>query len=239
MNIGKKTVLLGAHQFVLHPYYVAKAWNRLYPWPRQGLSRLALLSAFIVHDFGYLTLRADNLDGPEGERHVEFGAELMTRLFGKQWGDFTRYHSRYYSRAAGVNYSRLCAADKLAPALMPDALYKAQVKLSGEVWEYVYHYHHGKYREELGAHAASVVSEADLAERKLTPHTQAAIDEWHTHTMSFLRDWAYEHAAHADPEPQHTPLTPALRRLGLLALGGVALGAVWGMRQWEMSRGRR
>ena len=71
MRVGTKSVLFGAHQFLIHPWFVAAAWWRLYgfPWdPR-------LWVAFFVHDLGYLG--KPNMDGPEGERHVEFGARVM------------------------------------------------------------------------------------------------------------------------------------------------------------------
>ena len=75
MKIGTKSVLFGAHCFFLHPWFVAAAWWKLYgfPWdPR-------LWVAFFVHDIGYLG--KPNMDGPEGERHVEVGARIMSFLF--------------------------------------------------------------------------------------------------------------------------------------------------------------
>ena len=50
MNIGTKSVLFGAHQFLIHPWFVAWGWWTLYgfPWdPR-------LWVAFVVHDLGYI-----------------------------------------------------------------------------------------------------------------------------------------------------------------------------------------
>ena len=75
MKIGTKSVLFGAHCFFLDPWFVAVAWWRLYgfPWdPR-------LWVAFFVHDIGYLG--KPNMDRPEGERHVEVGARIMSFLF--------------------------------------------------------------------------------------------------------------------------------------------------------------
>ncbi len=75
MKIGTKSVLFGAHQFLLHPLFVALAWTRLYgfPWdPR-------LWVAFFVHDLGYWG--KPNMDGPEGEEHPFLGARIMQRLF--------------------------------------------------------------------------------------------------------------------------------------------------------------
>ncbi len=49
MTVGTRSVLFSAHQFVIHPWFVAAAWWRLYgfPWaPR-------LWVAFFVHDLGH------------------------------------------------------------------------------------------------------------------------------------------------------------------------------------------
>lgn len=75
MKIGTKSILFGAHQFLLHPVFVAWAWIQLYgfPWdPRIWI-------AFFVHDLGYLG--KPNMDGAEGETHVELGARIMHFLF--------------------------------------------------------------------------------------------------------------------------------------------------------------
>ena len=75
MKIGTKSILFGAHQFLLHPLFVALAWWQLYgfPWdPR-------LWVAFFVHDLGYWG--KPNMDGPEGEEHPLLGAAIMGRLF--------------------------------------------------------------------------------------------------------------------------------------------------------------
>lgn len=193
MNLGVKTVLYGAHQFILHPLYVRRAWQRLYGPPRG----VALHAAFIVHDLGYLTQNCVNLDDEAGEAHVLFGAGVMTALFGEEWGTFTRNHSRYWAQRSGQPVSRLCVADKLAPALMPAWLYLMQVILTGEVWEYVIAYHYGKYRRED-------TPEADIAHlhaRRLNAHTARAILAWYASTMRFFRQYAEEHAAQATPEP--------------------------------------
>lgn len=75
MKVGTKSVLFGAHCFLWHPLFVAIAWIKLYGWtwdPRIWI-------AFVVHDLGYWG--KPNMDGPEGELHVEFGARVMHRLF--------------------------------------------------------------------------------------------------------------------------------------------------------------
>lgn len=131
MRIGTKSVLFGAHCFFIHPYLVALAWWKLYGFPFDP----RLWVAFIVHDLGYWG--KPNMDGPEGETHVLFGATLMYRLFGWEWHDLCLYHSRFYAKKNGEPFSRLCVADKLSIALEPWWLYLPRVILSGEVKEYM------------------------------------------------------------------------------------------------------
>lgn len=72
MKVGTKSVLFGAHCFLIHPFFVLISWWKLYgfPWdPR-------LWIAFFVHDLGYLG--KPNMDGDEGETHVELGAKIMS-----------------------------------------------------------------------------------------------------------------------------------------------------------------
>jgi hypothetical protein len=50
MRVGTKSVIFGVHSILVHPFFVAWAWSRLYgfPWdPRLWL-------AFLVHDIGYV-----------------------------------------------------------------------------------------------------------------------------------------------------------------------------------------
>lgn len=75
MKIGTKSVLFGAHQFLIHPLFVAAAWWRLYGFPRDP----RLWVAFFIHDLGYIG--KPNMDGPEGEAHPELGARIMGELF--------------------------------------------------------------------------------------------------------------------------------------------------------------
>jgi hypothetical protein len=130
VKLGTRSLLCGAHQFVLHPLFVAIAWTQLYGFPLDP--RLWL--AFLLHDVGYFGL--SNMDGAEGKKHVELGGRLMS-IFGREWGDLTRYHSRSYAALDGAQPSRLCAADKLATCLVPVGLYLFMVNLSGEIEEYM------------------------------------------------------------------------------------------------------
>ncbi len=75
MKVGTKSLLFGAHQFILHPVLVAFAWYRLYGFPFDP----RLWIAFIVYDWGYWG-KAD-MDGAEGETHVFY--LFRTRLIGE------------------------------------------------------------------------------------------------------------------------------------------------------------
>lgn len=162
MKIGTKSILYGAHCFFLHPIFLFIAWCKLFGFPFD----LRLWIAFFVHDLGYWGKQ--NMDGDEGERHVEFGAKIMG-LFdqncknpicykrtngldnivgydGKivhscpechKWRNLSKYHSRFYAKKDGVDYSRLCVADKLAICLEPSWLYLFRVNLTGEINEYM------------------------------------------------------------------------------------------------------
>jgi hypothetical protein len=144
MKTGTKSVLFGAHCFLLHPWFVAAAWWQLYGFPFDP----RLWMAFIVHDIGYIG--KPNMDGPEGERHPYRGAQIMGALFGERWYRFTLLHSRYLAKTLGSQPSRLCVADKLAIALTPAWLYLPMVRATGEVREYMAHApHSSKGNEKL------------------------------------------------------------------------------------------
>lgn len=153
MKIGTKSVLYGAHCFLVHPICIFIAWWKLYGFPFDP----RLWVAFFVHDLGYLG--KPNMDGPEGETHVELGARIMHKLFdwkkvagspyydlktGKPvivyrdiWGNFSMYHSRFYAKKDGVIPSKLCMADKLAICYDPTWFYLLRVNMTGEVKEYM------------------------------------------------------------------------------------------------------
>lgn len=175
MNIGTRSVLFGAHQFAIHPWFVALAWWRLYGFPFDP----RLWIAFFVHDLGYIG--KPNMDGPEGETHVEFGARLMGFLFGHEWHDFCLYHSRFYARKNGAQFSKLCVADKLATVLTPFWLYMPLVRLSGEVREYMTIAGRGKYQGEP----------TTIQER--VKISTASIRTWHSAMVSYMHRWVEEH----------------------------------------------
>jgi len=75
MKVGTKSVLFGAHCFFIHPIFVAIAWTKLYGFPFDP----RIWVAFFVHDLGYWG--KPNMDGSEGETHVELGDKIMHFLF--------------------------------------------------------------------------------------------------------------------------------------------------------------
>jgi len=168
MKIGTKSVLFGAHQFLIHPWFVAAAWTKLYGAPRDP----RLWAAFFVHDLGYIG--KPNMDGPEGEAHVELGARIMARAFGEEWGNFCRYHSRFYAKRDKQPFSRLCVADKLAVALEPWWFYLPRANASGELREYMGQSRNAKY--------ASM--NLDLSGQR----------EWFASLKVYLKAWVAEHA---------------------------------------------
>jgi hypothetical protein len=181
MKIGTKSLLFGVHQILIHPWFVAWAWWKLYgfPWdPR-------LWIAFLVHDWGYWG--KPNMDGPEGETHVHLGARIMGLLFDRpsnykdkgcpfycsdglsSWWAFTAYHSRFHAKHTGSQFSPLCVADKLAIALTPQWLYLIQSNLTGEINEYM------KGRDAR------------------TPARGRSQREWFSDVQAYCQAWAYEH----------------------------------------------
>ncbi len=169
MNIGTKSLLFGAHQVFIHPWFVAWGWWKLYgfPWdPR-------LWVAFVVHDWGYWG--KPNMDGPEGEQHPELGARIMGSLFGKKWYFFMRYHSRFLAKKDDQSFSRLCCADKYAIVLYPVWLYLLQTRWTGESKKFMAM---EKHVEDLGFRHTSVV-------------------EWFKHLQNHMRDWALRHREEA------------------------------------------
>jgi hypothetical protein len=158
MRLGTKSLLYGAHQFLIHPLFVMVAWWKLYGFPWD----LRLWVAFLVHDWGYWGCR--DMDGDEGKNHIWTGAKIMgalfdhtyplarwyTRLIGglcawiwgprpenETWFTLAFYHSRTIAKRYDTEPSRLCVADKLAVALEPSWLYLPRVWATGELAEYM------------------------------------------------------------------------------------------------------
>lgn len=167
MKVGTKSILFGAHAFWLHGFFVARAWHHLFGFPYDP----RLWVAFFVHDLGYIG--KSNMDGIEGETHPEFGAKIMTFLFGKEWGNFCLYHSRYYSKKNNKLISKLCYADKLSFVYTPKWLYLPMVKATREVYEYL---DHGKY-----------------AESDHWKPTGNDINIWYDQLTIYMKNWVNEH----------------------------------------------
>ncbi len=200
MTMGTKSLLFGAHQFLIHPVFVAIAWAKLYgfPWdPR-------LWVAFFVHDLGYFG--KPNIDGTEGERHVEVGARITGGLFDWRhiamqilaprasdgpvtvswrdkftyWRDLCLYHSRTYARHNGKPYSRLCVADKFAFVLTPKCLYLPLVKATGELVEYM-----ARWQAWKASQRPDSMSTADV--------TMRPEEEWFYGVKENTRKWVARH----------------------------------------------
>lgn len=175
MRVGTKSVLWGAHCFFIHPWFVAAAWWKLYGFP----SDPRLWMAFFLHDLGYWG--CPNMDGPEGERHVEWAAQLMDRWFGQEWGNFCLFHSRYYAKKHNRPFSRLCVADKYSTTLEPWYLYLPRVYASGEIYEYLA-YATGQVNSVHGDNAQS-----EYARRSATARG------WFAAMNDYLRKWVEVH----------------------------------------------
>jgi hypothetical protein len=197
LKIGTRSLLFGAHQFLIHPWFVAEAWRRLFGFPFDP--RLWVL--FFVHDLGYWG--KPNMDGPEGEQHPILGARIMalfdglwlprpafrvdsthvpcwltrqgTVLMGR-WARLSLYHSRFLSKQHGHPVSRFCYADKLAIALTPAWLYLPLVRASGEIHEYM-----KRSEQKEGQKYASMVIYSDSQR------------QWYENMRGYILRWVEEH----------------------------------------------
>jgi len=140
MTVGTKSLLFGVHQFLWHPFTVARAWKHLYGrWPCGWL-----LLAIFLHDIGYVG--CPNMDGPEGKQHPRRGARWMYHIFlwfrpgeydeAREWHDLILFHSRSLCKASFAQPSKLCDADKLSMLYDPEWFYLLRAQLSGEIREY-------------------------------------------------------------------------------------------------------
>jgi len=182
MKVGTKSLLFGAHQFLLHPLCVAIAWIKLYGFPFS----IPIWVSFFVHDLGYWG--KPNMDGKEGETHVELGANIMHRLFDNEhtilsdklkfryprvyyweWYDFTLYHSRFYAKNNNHPISKLCVADKYAFCIPPKWLYMLLVNISGEIYEYM-----------------------DISRQRSGKPPIKDKDIWYDHVYKYMIDWVKE-----------------------------------------------
>ncbi len=197
LPVGTRSVLWGVHCFCIHPWFVAAAWWRLYgfPWdPRLWL-------CFILHDLGYWG--KPNLDGPEGERHVEWAARVMSTLFDRAsasfiivntdphdrwrcgpWGQLCLFHSRFYAKQYGFPFSRLCVADKLALCIEPWWLYLPRAWASGELREYM-----ARAGGKDGGKYAGEPNTPEVAALVISPSPR----DWHRGMTTYMRAWVETH----------------------------------------------
>jgi hypothetical protein len=130
MKVGTKSLLFGAHQFIIHPICVFIAWKKIY----KKFPDFKTSICIIFHDWGYWGL--PEMDGEYGKKHPELGAKMAQTLFGHEWYQLCLYHSRHYADMDNSKPSKLCWADKLGVALEPWWLYIPKAKLTGELKEY-------------------------------------------------------------------------------------------------------
>lgn len=204
MKVGTKSVLFGAHCFLIHGWFVALAWWKLFGFRKVKDPYLGQVSlwdprlwvVFFIHDLGYWG--RPNMDGAEGELHPLPAASFMSQMFDHPtswryvdvhagewpghvlgpWGHFCLFHSRFLSKRCGNPYSMLCVADKLAVALEPWWLYLPRVIATGEIEEYM-----SLARDVSAKYGSERRSKHDFATRR----------EWQKRMAGYCRDWAYEH----------------------------------------------
>ncbi len=166
MMIGTKSILFGAHQFLIHPIFVAIAWWKLYGIPLDP----RLWMCFLLHDIGYWG--CPNMDGKEGERHTRWAADVMS-IFGNDWFNLCHLHSRFLARKLRRNPSKLCMADKLSTVLEPWWLYLPRVILTNEIREYM--------------------AVADTKHKDEPIANDKGVRFWFRSVQKYLDYWAYEH----------------------------------------------
>lgn len=149
MKMGTRSVLFGVHQFLWHPWTVARAWRHIYGrWPN-----FDEWICIACHDTpGYWG--CPNMDGEEGRRHPERGAEIaerlvylwyrlrghpriVSRLYAAEAFDRTIAHSSHYARMRGMKPSALYLPDKASILFEPRWFYLLRARLSGEIYEYL------------------------------------------------------------------------------------------------------
>lgn len=130
ITVGTKSLLFGVHAFWWHPITVWIAWVRLYKeWPTWREC-----CCIVFHDWGYWG--CETMDGPGGDDHPVFGAELASFLFGSEYHDFVLYHSRHLSARHEKIPSLLCWPDKYSMMWDPMWFYLIRASISGEIEEY-------------------------------------------------------------------------------------------------------
>lgn len=130
MRVGTKSLVFGAHQFILHPYFVLLAWRKIYGvWPSWRTT-----FSVLIHDIGYWGCR--EMDGIEGTQHPRLGAKLAEHWLGEGEKSRVMFHSRSMAQQCDVEVSDLCLPDKLSIFEYPAWLYTTLIWMSGEYREY-------------------------------------------------------------------------------------------------------
>ncbi len=175
MRIGTKSVLYGAHCAVVHPWFLAVAWWKLYgfPWDiRLWFPSRCMISGTFQERHGRTA---------KGKHTWSLAPESWPSLFGESWGAFTAAHSRYWAKRNGRQFSRLCVADKLAFVLTPAWLYLPMARATGELSEYMLR---AKERQ-AGCEYFTAIESAQLN----SPDAR----EWLRGLKSYTRRWVEEH----------------------------------------------
>lgn len=164
MKVGTRSVLFGVHQFLYHPWTVARSWKKLYGQRPNWWEAITIF----CHDLGYLG--CSDMDGEIGRWHPIKGAELAAKVVhrlhaiecwlrypirtaldkpfrmqswwvGFQLSNAARRlalgHSRYYCERTHTKLSPLFRADKLCVRFDPPWFYLLRATLSGEINEYI------------------------------------------------------------------------------------------------------
>lgn len=144
---GTLSVLFGVHQFLWHPWTVARAWRHLYgKWPTW-----VQWIAIFCHDLGYWGKQS--MDGPDGRTHPVAGANLAcwlvyyiglvvyrnesdAMLMSESVRELCLWHSTHYAQMQGGIVSELYLPDKVCVLFDPKWFYLLRGRISGEVHEY-------------------------------------------------------------------------------------------------------
>jgi hypothetical protein len=198
--IGTRSVVYGAHCFLIHWVFVAMGWFTLYKFSRVKIGRATthdtkyhvsyhrdvtaslwdprLWVAFFIHDLGYWG--KPNMDGDEGETHPEWACGKMNQWFGAPWGAFVLTHSRFYAKKMKLPVSPLCYADKLAIVYTPAWLYLPMVRATGEIVEYM----------KLAQQNNAGLGGGKYSTMNVSHHDEG---EWCRGVKAYVRKWVAEH----------------------------------------------
>ena len=121
------------------------------------------------------------MDGPEGETHPEWAGRVMERLFGPEWGDMCRCHSRSAAAKLGKPVSKLGVADKFCWAITPAWVFLPLVRLTGEWREYV------------------ATAKAGGKFHGLNRDDSNGLADWYQSVQEYLAGWVKQHQSTKQP----------------------------------------